>query len=96
MASTISPAQCRAARALLGWGQKDVAQRGQVNLKTIADFERGARTPFPRTLRDIIAAFEAEGIRFIEAQEGVSGQGVTLVWGVEPALRQGGEDAEAR
>ncbi len=94
MALTISPAQCRAARALLGWGQKDVARRSEVNLKTIADFERGARTPFPRTLRDVIAAFEAGGIRFIEAQEGVSGQGVVLVCGVEPALRQGSENCE--
>lgn len=92
MASTLSSAQCRAARALLGWTQKDIATRSHVNLKTIADLERSARTPFPRTLKDIVEAFEAAGILFLEPEEGVGGQGVRLAWGMEPALRQGGED----
>lgn len=94
--SKLSSGQCRAARALLGWTQKDLESRCRVNQKTIADFERGQRTPFPRTLRDLIEAFEVAGICFLEAEEGVGGQGVRLAWGVEPALRQGGDDdAEA-
>jgi transcriptional regulator with XRE-family HTH domain len=59
-----SPAQCRAARALLDWTQKDLADASKVGTKTIADYERGASTPFDRTLRDLREAFEAAGIEF--------------------------------
>ncbi len=79
----LSPGQCRAARALLGWTQKDLEVRCGVNQKTVADFERGSRTPFPRTLRDIVVAFEAAGVRFIEPEEGVTGRGLAFVWGIE-------------
>jgi ribosome-binding protein aMBF1 (putative translation factor) len=60
----ISAAQCRAARALLAWSQNDLAQRSKVSEKTIADFERGARVPYERTIRDMMAAFEAAGVEF--------------------------------
>jgi transcriptional regulator with XRE-family HTH domain len=59
-----SPAQCRAARALLDWTQKDLADASKVGTKTIADYERGASTPFERTVRDLREAFEAAGIEF--------------------------------
>jgi hypothetical protein len=32
--------------------------------QTLADFERGARSPYPRTLADIREALEAEGVEF--------------------------------
>jgi len=35
-----------------------------IGTKTIADFERGASTPYERTLRDLREAFEAAGIEF--------------------------------
>lgn len=95
MATPLSPAQCRAARALLGWTQKELESKSGVNLKTIADFERAARTPFARTIRDIVEALEAAGIKLLAPEEGVHGQGVVLAWGVEPAPRQGGEEEEA-
>lgn len=60
----ILPAQCRAARALLNWSQTVLAQKAAVAKQTLADFERGARQPYPRTLADIRAALEAEGIEF--------------------------------
>ncbi|HUN86138.1 MAG TPA: helix-turn-helix domain-containing protein [Terracidiphilus sp.] len=62
---TLSPTQCRAARALLGWNQQDLAQRANVGTSTIADFEREKRTPVNANVDAIIAAFEAAGIRFL-------------------------------
>lgn len=77
---------------MLGWTQRELETRSGVTQKTIADFERGARTPLPRTLRDIVEAIEGAGVHIVQPQEGVNGEGVMLAWGVEPALRQGGED----
>ncbi len=72
----LSPAQCRAARALLDWSQAQLATACKVATKTLADFERGNRTPYDRTLVDIRAALEAAGVEFI-AQNG-GGVGVRL------------------
>src|SRR5437868_5833721 len=44
---TLSPAQCRAARALLNWSQVDLVRASGITKKTIADFERGANHPAP-------------------------------------------------
>jgi transcriptional regulator with XRE-family HTH domain len=62
---TFTPAQCRAARALLNWTQEDLVRECKITKKTIADFERGATSPRSQTLIQIIAAFEAAGIEFI-------------------------------
>ena len=72
----ISPAQSRAARALLGWSQDQLEAASKVAKKTIADFERGARSPYARTLSDVRSALEAAGIIFI-AENG-EGPGVRL------------------
>jgi len=72
----ILPGQSRAARGLLGWSQDDLATASKVAKKTIADFERGARTPYPRTIADLEAAFQAAGIIFID--ENGDGPGVRL------------------
>jgi transcriptional regulator with XRE-family HTH domain len=61
---TISPAQCRAARALLDWSQERLSAESKVGAKTIVDFEQGKRSPFPRTVRDLRETFEAAGIEF--------------------------------
>jgi transcriptional regulator with XRE-family HTH domain len=61
----ISSAQCRAGRALLNWSQSDLEKAAQVAKKTIADFEREARTPYERTLNAICVALEAAGIEFL-------------------------------
>ncbi len=66
-------AQCRAARALLGWSQDALAEASRVNKKTIADFERGARQPYDRTLRDLREAMERAGVEFIEENGGGAG-----------------------
>ena len=41
----IKPRQCAAARALLGWTQAQLAERANIGISTVADFERGARLP---------------------------------------------------
>ena len=69
----ILPAQCRAARALLGWSRMDLATAAKVADRTITDFERGARKTYPRTLRDIEEAFEAAGVEFIDENGGGAG-----------------------
>ena len=84
--NVISPEQCRAARALLQWGQDDLASAAKVAKKTIADFEREARTPYARTLSDVRAALEAAGVEFIAENGG--GAGVRLA---KPAKRKRGK-----
>jgi len=37
-------------------------------MKTIADYERGARRPYPRTIRDLREAFETAGIEFTNGE----------------------------
>ena len=59
-----TPAQCRAARALLNWTQAVLAERAGVARKTIADFELASRTLHIRTRRDITATLESAGIEF--------------------------------
>jgi transcriptional regulator with XRE-family HTH domain len=72
----ITPAQCRAARALLSWRQDELEEASSIAKKTIADFERGAREPRPGTLASIRSALEAAGIEFIGEDGG--GAGVRL------------------
>jgi Helix-turn-helix len=42
---------CRMTRSPLYWSQDDLAERSGVTKRTIADFEREARVPFPAHLR---------------------------------------------
>lgn len=61
--------QCRAGRALLGWSQERLSAESLVGKKALADFERGATAPQPRTLRDLRRALEAGGVLFVDADE---------------------------
>ncbi len=72
----IVPSQCRAARALTQMSQADLAAAAGVAKQTLADFERGARQPYERTLTDIVKALEAAGVEFIDPNGG--GPGVRL------------------
>ncbi len=49
---------------MLGWSQDQLAAAAGVAKQTLADFERGARSPYERTLRDIQRALESAGIEF--------------------------------
>ncbi len=61
----ITISQCKAARDLLGWKQSDLSEKSSISESTIADFERGVRTLAARTMRDVKAAFEDAGVKFI-------------------------------
>ena len=68
--------QIKAARALLGWSQSDLAQRSGVSEPTIARLESadGKLGGREETVRKICAALETSGIEFIEGD----GEGVQL------------------
>jgi predicted transcriptional regulator len=70
--------QVKAARALLGWSQSDLADRSGVSEPTIARLESAAGELGGRgeTTRKIREALEAGGIHFIEENGG--GLGVRL------------------
>ncbi|MDG6095267.1 helix-turn-helix domain-containing protein [Acetobacter sp. AN02] len=53
---------CRSARALLGWGQEELAARSSVPRVTISRFEGGSSTPVIKTLEALRAAFESTGL----------------------------------
>ncbi|WP_417624124.1 helix-turn-helix transcriptional regulator [Paremcibacter congregatus] len=74
-----TPAQCRAARALLNWSQGDLATPANVTRKTISDFEKGARLPLETNLAAIKQTFEAAGVIFLsEGEASTGGLGLRL------------------
>ena len=64
----ITPAQCRAARALLNWSQEDLVARSGVSKKTIADLKRGVTQPRAQTLAQITQALETAGIELLNGR----------------------------
>jgi DNA-binding transcriptional regulator YiaG len=72
----ISPEQCRAARAWLGWPQPELAKRARIGLSTVRDFETGTRTPIANNRLAMQQAFEGEGLRFLF--DGERATGITL------------------
>ena len=73
---SITSQQCRGARAMLGLSQADLEVAARVAKKSIADFEREATNPQPRTLDALQAALESAGVEFIAENGG--GAGVRL------------------
>jgi ribosome-binding protein aMBF1 (putative translation factor) len=65
----ISPEQCRAARAWLGWPQPELAKRARVGLSTVRDFETGGRKPMVHNREAIQRALEAAGTKFLFAND---------------------------
>lgn len=61
---------------MLDMSRKELAERAAVAERTIVDFERGARTPYSRTLNDIRRALEDAGIEFVAENGG--GPGIRL------------------
>lgn len=75
----ISPAQIRAARALVGWKQSDLAARSGVSQVSIKNIERGATDPRLSTITAIERAFFDAGVLFLDALESkAGGAGVRL------------------
>ena len=72
---TMSPLQCRMARAALGMGIRELAAAAKVSTDTVARFERGEDLK-ERTIEALQRAFEASGVEFIDENGG--GPGVRL------------------
>ena len=60
----ITPEASRAARGLLNWSLKDLAQFSGLSFTTISQFENG-RPPYGSTMAKIAAAFEAHGVELV-------------------------------
>lgn len=64
----ISVPQIRAARALLGWSQDDLAKKSGLSEMAIKNLERGAVDPRVSTMTNVIQAFEHAGIEFLNSE----------------------------
>lgn len=76
----ISPEQIRAARALLGWKQVDLARESGVSEISVKNIERGATDPRVSTLSALQAAFERAGVVFLDTGQAslAGGRGLRL------------------
>jgi transcriptional regulator with XRE-family HTH domain len=71
----IHAAQIRAARALLGWRQEDLAKAAKSGLATVARIEQrdGPAQGHTSTVMRIEAALTRAGVRFFEDEDGSFG-----------------------
>jgi transcriptional regulator with XRE-family HTH domain len=67
--------QLRAARALLGWKQSDLAKAAGIGIATVARVEQsdGVAGGNVSTIVSLQEALERRGIRFIEQEDGTFG-----------------------
>jgi DNA-binding transcriptional regulator YiaG len=72
----MTPAQCRAARALLDMSQTQVAELANLGLSTVVDFERKRRQVSEVSMKAILDALKQAGVIFIDENGG--GPGVRL------------------
>lgn len=73
----ITPRQIRAARALLGWSQQELADKAIVSLNAVTRLERGEVDPRLSTITAVQKALTKAGVEFIPADER-KGEGVRL------------------
>ncbi|SIT52636.1 conserved hypothetical protein [Mesorhizobium prunaredense] len=57
--------QCRAARALIGWSQQQLADAAAIGVATIRVFEAGGSEPRSATLQVLSLALESAGVVFL-------------------------------
>lgn len=62
-----TPGQLRAARALLGISQKDLADRSGVHINSINSLENGVSDPKQSTLIKLRIALSSLGVEFTDA-----------------------------
>lgn len=62
----VTPAQCRAARGLLKWSTRGLAQNAGVAPATVQKFENGERSTNTHIVSGLQATLEAAGIVFVK------------------------------
>jgi transcriptional regulator with XRE-family HTH domain len=65
----VTPAQCRAARGLIGWSQQELARQAGVGVVTVHQLETGVSRPRRATLVVIRHALEAAGVEFTNGDQ---------------------------
>jgi transcriptional regulator with XRE-family HTH domain len=73
----LTPAQLRAARALLGWSREELAAKSGLGAETVKNFELRGSDPKMGTVQKWRRALEVAGVTFIEETE-ADGPGVRL------------------
>jgi predicted transcriptional regulator len=73
----ITPRQIKAARALLGWSQQELADKAIISLNALTRLERGQVDSRLSTLTAVQKALLKAGVEFIPT--GDKGEGVRLV-----------------
>ena len=68
---SITGAQLKAARELIGLSQLALAVQFQLGLRTVADFEAGKNSLPGQTLHYLTRALEATGLEFTNGDPGV-------------------------
>ena len=70
-AAIVTARQLKAARALLGWSQRDLSEKSGVSLPTIASLEQdeGELGGREATRKKLFAAFDRAGLTFLNAAE---------------------------
>lgn len=63
----MSPEQCKAARFLLGWTQRELAEKSEVTQLTVHRFETGQSRLQRTTKKALKSTLQEAGIRFLES-----------------------------
>jgi predicted transcriptional regulator len=71
----MTPAQLRAARALLDWSRIDLSRASGVSVETLKNLEAGKCKPQDTTVEKLLSAFSGWGVGFIGCRPA---QGVML------------------
>ncbi|HUH50111.1 MAG TPA: helix-turn-helix transcriptional regulator [Mycoplana sp.] len=94
----ITPAQCRAGRALIDWTKDQLAEAANISARTISDFERGKKIASEASREAIERAFFEGGVLLVGEDE--AGVGVRLkftrreVKAIDVLENEGGPTAE--
>jgi len=86
MLKKMSPAQCRAARAILNITQPSLAEIAKLGLSTVVDFEKMRRQVSQEAIEAMQKALEKSGVEFIDENGG--GPGVRLRKRPQPTKRK--------